>query len=213
MTVSPALIPDFIQAVTAAIDANAEEVTLLDQAIGDGDHVTNLQRGLTTLGGLAPELSAMDWSAALQKIGMSLMSSMGGASGALFGTLFLAMSKAMRNQAMELATLAEALTQGVEAVKLRGKADLGDKTLLDVLIPVAATLKQAATESWPLPQVLENIPRVAAAGVEATRDLPAGKGRASFLGERARGHLDAGAKTSQLIIQAITRVLEDATTA
>lgn len=208
MTVSPTLIPDFIQAVTAGIDANAEEVTLLDQAIGDGDHVTNLQRGLNTLKELAPQLSGMDWSAALQKIGMSLMSSMGGASGALFGTLFLAMSKAMRNQAMEAATLAEAFTQGVEAVKLRGKADLGDKTLLDVLIPVAAALKQATTESWPMPQTLEQIKRVAAAGVEATRDLPAGKGRASFLGDRARGHLDAGAKTSQLMITAIAEILE-----
>lgn len=207
MTISPALIPDFIQAVTAAIDENAEQVTLLDQAIGDGDHVTNLQRGLTTLVGLAPELGAMDWSSALQKIGMSLMSSMGGASGALFGTLFLAMSKAMRNQTMELSTLAVAFAQGVEAVKLRGKADLGDKTLLDVLIPVAAALTQAAAESWPMPQLLENIQQVAAAGVEATRDMPAGKGRASFLGERARGHLDAGAKTSQLMITAIVGVL------
>jgi dihydroxyacetone kinase-like protein len=159
------------------------------------------------LDALAEELGRMDWSAAFQKIGMSLMSSVGGASGSLYGTFFLSMSKAMRDKDMNLPNLAEAFSQGVESVKQRGKADLGEKTMLDVLIPVANALRQAARESWELPQALETVNRVAGAGCESTRDMIATKGRASFLGERARGHIDAGARTSQLIIGAIGDVL------
>ncbi|WP_306304568.1 dihydroxyacetone kinase subunit DhaL [Methylogaea oryzae] len=185
MTTSAALIPDFIRAVGAVIRDNAEEVTALDQAIGDGDHVTNLQRGLEALDGLAASLGE-DWSAALQKIGMSLMSSVGGASGSLYGTLFLAMSKSLKGKELDQASLAEAFAQGVEAMKQRGKAGLGEKTMLDVLIPVANALQEASAASLPLPQLLENVEKVAAAGAESTRDLVATKGRASFLASGPR---------------------------
>ncbi|HYE34480.1 dihydroxyacetone kinase subunit DhaL [Methylocaldum sp.] len=207
MPASTSEIKAYIQAAAIVIREHAEEVAALDQAIGDGDHVANLQRGLAALDSLAEELGQMDWPAAFQKIGMSLMSSVGGASGSLYGTFFLAMSKAIRNKEMNLPNLAEAFSQGVEAMKQRGKADLGEKTMLDVLIPVANALQQAAQESWALPQALENINRVAEAGCESTRDLIATKGRASFLGERARGHIDAGARTSQLMIGAIGDVV------
>lgn len=200
-------IRDFIQAIAASIRENADEVTELDQAIGDGDHVFNLQRGIDALVPLAVELSRMEWSAALQKIGMTVMSTIGGASGSLYGTLFLSLSKAMRGRSMDLPNFADAFTQGVEAVKARGKGDLGDKTMLDVLIPVAQTLRQAAAEALPLDQVLEQVRTAAEQGVESTRDLLAAKGRASFLGERARGHLDAGARTSQLMIEAVAGIL------
>jgi dihydroxyacetone kinase-like protein len=207
MPASTAQIKDFIQAASAVIHENAEEVTALDQAIGDGDHVINLQRGLAALEGLAAELGQLDWPTAFQKIAMSLMSSVGGASGSLYGTFFLAMSKALRDQEMNPPNMAEAFSQGVEAVKQRGKADLGEKTMLDTLIPVANALRKAAEESLALSQTLEHINRAAEAGCESTRDLLASKGRASFLGERARGYLDAGARTSQLMIGAITGVL------
>jgi dihydroxyacetone kinase-like protein len=207
MSASTTQIKAYIQAADAVIREHAEEVTELDQAIGDGDHIANLQRGLAALDALAEELGRMDWSAAFQKIGMSLMSSVGGASGSLYGTFFLSMSKAMRDKDMNLPNLAEAFSQGVESVKQRGKADLGEKTMLDVLIPVANALRQAARESWELPQALETVNRVAGAGCESTRDMIATKGRASFLGERARGHIDAGARTSQLMIGAIGDVV------
>ncbi|MDD5034470.1 MAG: dihydroxyacetone kinase subunit DhaL [Methylococcaceae bacterium] len=209
MPVSTIPIKAFIQAAEAAIHEHAEEVTELDQAIGDGDHVINLRRGLMALAGSANELESADWSATLQKIGMSLMSSVGGASGSLYATLFLAMSKAFKDREMNQRNLAEAFGQGVEAVKQRGKAELGEKTLLDVLIPVADTLQTAAAQSRPLPQLLDDIRRVAEAGCESTRELLATKGRASFLGERARGHIDPGARTSQLMIAAITGVLDE----
>ena len=212
MLITPAILPRLIQAIDDAIETNAETVTALDQAIGDGDHVINLQRGLHALKALADELGRLDdWAAAWQKIGMSLMSSVGGASGSLYGTLFMAMSKAAREQALDQAGFAEIFSLGVDAVKKRGKADAGEKTMLDVFIPVAESLKQSAAESVPLPEVLNMICGVAIAGVEATRDMLATKGRASFLGERSKGHIDAGAKTAQLMICAMSAVLAEST--
>ncbi|UZR27574.1 dihydroxyacetone kinase subunit DhaL [Methylococcus mesophilus] len=207
MPATPHLIPSLVQGAASAIHTHAEEVTALDQAIGDGDHVLNLQRGLDALAKQAESISALDWPAALQKIGMTLMSSVGGASGSLYGTLFIATGKAMKDREMNLANLAEAFAQGVEAMKARGKADRGEKTMLDVLIPVADALKSAAEHALPLPQLVDEVSRAAEAGMESTRDMIATKGRASFLGERAIGHVDAGARSSQLMISAIAEVL------
>lgn len=212
MPFTPALLPALIQAVNDTIEKNAAEVTALDQAIGDGDHITNLQRGLHALSTQSAELGQIaDWSTAWQKIGMTMMSTVGGASGSLYGTLFITLSKASRDRELNLKNFAEVFSQGVEAVKQRGKADAGEKTLLDVLIPVAAGLQQAAAASAPLPQVLQNLCNVAVAGMEATRDMLATKGRASFLGERTIGHIDAGAKTTQLMLCAIAGVLAGTT--
>jgi phosphoenolpyruvate---glycerone phosphotransferase subunit DhaL len=198
-----ALLPSLIIAVANAIDTNAEEVTALDQAIGDGDHVANLQRGLQALLEQNEALGQQDWQAALQKIGMTVMSTIGGASGALYGTLFVAMSKNLQNQALTKTTFADAFLSGVEAVKRRGKADKGEKTMLDVLIPVAELLQQEGSKPSKIMDVLDQVKKAAIAGVESTRDMVATKGRASFLGERSRGHIDAGAKSSQLMICAI----------
>ncbi|HEY8094694.1 MAG TPA: dihydroxyacetone kinase subunit DhaL [Methylobacter sp.] len=215
MQLVPALLPSLIQAIDNVIETNAEEVTALDQAIGDGDHVTNLQRGIKALAAQSDELARLDWAAAWQKIGMTMMTAVGGASGSLYGTLFVAMSKAARDRpvvsgverALDLLAFAEIFSSGVEAVKQRGKADAGEKTMLDVLIPVAASLRQAAVDSLELPVALENVAQTAIAGMESTRDMLATKGRASFLEERSRGHIDAGAKTSQLMICALVDVL------
>jgi phosphoenolpyruvate---glycerone phosphotransferase subunit DhaL len=208
MPITPALLPEFIQAIAASIENNADEVTSLDQAIGDGDHVFNLQRGLTGLKEHSAELVQLDWIAALQKIGMILMSTIGGASGSLYGTLFIAMSKAARDRALDLQGFAQVFAQGVESVKQRGKAGAGEKTMLDVFIPVADYL-QANKDSADLSEVLKNIARVAIEGMESTRDMVATKGRASFLGERSKGHVDAGARTGQLMICAVAAVLAE----
>ncbi|MCX7099292.1 MAG: dihydroxyacetone kinase subunit DhaL [Methylococcales bacterium] len=207
MTISPALLPQLIGAIVDVIENNAHEVTALDQAIGDGDHVINLQRGLQALMGEREALSQLDWPAAWQKIGMTLMSSIGGASGSLYGTLFIALSKAGKGQAITLQSFADIFSLGVDAVKLRGKAEAGEKTMLDVYIPVADYLRAAVAEGAALPAILAAIPQVAIVGMESTRDMIATKGRASFLEERSRGHIDAGAKTGQLMICAIVDVL------
>jgi len=203
----PALLPSLIQATDHAIETNAEEVTALDQAIGDGDHVTNLQRGIKALLAQGDELALLDWTKAWQKIGMTMMTTVGGASGSLYGTLFVAMSKAAQDRPLDLQSFAEIFNSGVEAVKQRGKADAGEKTMLDVLIPVAASLRHDAADSVAISEVLKNISRTAVTGMESTRDMLATKGRASFLGERSRGYIDAGAKTSQLMICALVDVL------
>jgi dihydroxyacetone kinase-like protein len=207
MTLTPAILPNLIETIAEVIEKNAEEVTALDQAIGDGDHVTNLQRGVQALMAQRDELSQLDWVTAWQKIGMTLMSSIGGASGSLYGTLFIALSKAAREQSLDLRSFADVFAKGVEAVKQRGKAEAGEKTMLDVYIPVADYLRTAAADSIALPDILATVSQVAIAGMESTRDMIATKGRASFLEERSRGHIDAGAKTAQLMICAIVDVL------
>jgi phosphoenolpyruvate---glycerone phosphotransferase subunit DhaL len=210
MEITPALLPKMVEAIADTIEQNADEVTALDQAIGDGDHVTNLQRGIEAVKAKSSELSRLDWAAALQKIGMTLLSTMGGASGSLFGTLFISMSKAVGDQPLNSQTFASVFSEGVEAVKKRGKAQAGEKTMLDVLIPASDSLQQAASESTPLGELLEKICQTAIAGMESTRDMVATKGRASFLEERSKGHIDAGAKTSQLMICAIADVVKEA---
>jgi len=207
MQIEPEILPHIIQAIADTIAKNAEEVTQLDLAIGDGDHVVNLQRGIHALQAQSTEIGKLDWTAALQKIGMTLMSTVGGASGSLYGTLFVTMSKALRGQVVDLKAFAASFGQGVESVKLRGKADAGEKTMLDVLIPAAQSLQAAAASSQPLPELLAFITRAAETGAEATRDMLATKGRASFLGERTLGHIDAGAKTAQLMISAIAEAI------
>ncbi len=207
MSYSPTLLPEIIQAIATTIEDNADTVTQLDQAIGDGDHVINLRRGIDALVQQSSELSVLTWSEAYQKIGMTLLTTMGGASGSLFGTLFISMAKTAKDKALDRSGFAEVFNQGVIAVKQRGKADAGEKTMLDVLIPVAQRLIELAPTSTAMNEAMDVINSVAEVGVESTRDMLATKGRASFLGERSRGHLDAGAKTSQLTIAAIISVL------
>lgn len=207
MNISSALLPDLIDAVADTIASHAEEVTALDQAIGDGDHLINLQRGLNALMAQSDELAELAWPIAWQKIGMTMMSTIGGASGSLFGTLFVAMSKAARELPLNQAGFAEIFMEAVNAVKQRGKSDIGEKTLLDVLCPVADYLQTAAAKNIDLTTMLTELDKVAIVGMEATRDMLATKGRAAFLDERSRGHIDAGAKTTQLMIAAVVEVL------
>lgn len=203
MSITPEYLPTFFNAIKTELDKHAEEITALDQAIGDGDHVTNLMRGLDAVMKIEQELVLMNWTAALMKIGMTLMSTMGGASGSLFGSLFLAMSKASKDTQMDTQNFAAIFDAGVESVKQRGRADIGEKTMLDTLIPACESLKQDIASNQALETTLANIKQAAKQGMLSTKDLLATKGRASFLGERARGHIDAGARTSQLIISVV----------
>lgn len=207
MEIKPVLLPEMIEAIDRIISANADEVTALDQEIGDGDHVYNLQRGIEALKQQEQDFTTLDWVAAWQKIGMTMMSKIGGASGSLYGSLFVTMSKAAKDQAMTLSVFADAFHEGVESIKKRGRADVGEKTMLDVLVPVAQYLQQAANEGVSGAELLQKLNAVAEAGVESTKDMLATKGRASFLGERTIGHIDAGAKTAQLMISAVSSVV------
>jgi len=205
---STQLIPSFLEQLKQELSANADEIVLLDKTLGDGDHLANLERGLDALIKQQDELAQLDWSAALMKIGMTLMSTMGGASGSLFGTFFLSLSKASKGSELDFTSFADCFEQAVESVKQRGKSDLGEKTMLDTLIPAAMSLKQSADNNKAYQDALDDLQQAAITGMESTKDMLATKGRASFLGERAIGHIDAGARTTQLIICTIAEQLK-----
>lgn len=208
MQFTSTILLDLIVAVAKTIEDNAEEVIVLDQVIGDGDHLINLQRGLVALNQQVTEIVKLEWASALQKIGTILLTTMGGASGSLFGTLFISMGKAAGDKkALNKQDFLDIYIQGVEAVKKRGKSEAGEKTLLDVLIPVAENFRQGLDANDDFFKLLEDINQAAIEGMKSTRDMLAKKGRASYLEEKSLGHIDAGARTSQLMICAITEVL------
>jgi dihydroxyacetone kinase-like protein len=199
---------DFIlraaDAVNQAILANESEIESLDREIGDGDHFINMKRGCTTIVAMHGELTMLSPDAALQRIGMKLLSTIGGASGPLIASFFMAMAKTVKEQGAEtLPENAAAFAAGVEAIKSRGKAGLGEKTMLDVLIPVSRSFTQLSAEGVALPELLDVLKAAAEQGMLSTRDMIATKGRAAFLGERAIGHIDPGARSSQVIISTI----------
>ncbi len=197
----------FLTAIKTTLMDHAEEVAGLDQAIGDGDHLINLQRGLDALIADADNLDSSDLSSAFSQIGMKLMSTMGGASGSLFGSMFVSMGKAAKDKSSDFADVVEVFSAGVESVKARGKADVGEKTMLDTLIPAVNSLQKSIEVNQSLEATLSNMKQAAEAGMLSTKEMLATKGRASFLGERARGHIDAGARTSQLMLFAIADVI------
>jgi len=197
-----------VAAVSAAVQAHEAEIESLDRALGDGDHYINVKRGVTTIAAMRDELAPLTPDVALQRIGMKLLSTIGGASGPLFASFFLAMAKRLKEGGAEdMAGIAAAFADGVEAIKQRGKSDVGEKTMLDVLIPVAQTLRQQAEAGAGLPVLLEAIKASAEQGMLSTRDMLATKGRAAFLGERAIGHIDAGAMSTQVMIAAVCDLL------
>jgi phosphoenolpyruvate---glycerone phosphotransferase subunit DhaL len=192
------------KAVNEAILANESEIESLDREIGDGDHFINMKRGCTTIVAMHGELTMLSPDAALQRIGMKLLSTIGGASGPLIASFFMAMAKTVKEQGAEtLPENAAAFAAGVEAIKSRGKAGLGEKTMLDVLIPVSRSFTQLSAEGVALPELLDVLKAAAEQGMLSTRDMIATKGRAAFLGERAIGHIDPGARSSQVIISTI----------
>ena len=197
--------------VAAAVRANADALTELDRAIGDGDHGANLRRGFDAVAALGAELDAMPPGQALQKAGMTLVMKVGGASGPLYGSLLMGIGKSLAGAANPApaggtpspSEIAEALRAGIDMVRQRGKSDAGDKTMLDVLIPVCEALDEGVSQSLPIPRLLDELDAAAARGRESTRALRARKGRASFLGERSIGHLDPGASSGRIIIDAL----------
>lgn len=191
-------------AIHAAIVANESEIESLDRAIGDGDHYINMKRGSEIIAGMYNELLPLPADEALNKIGMKLLSTIGGASGPLFASFFMNIAKVVKvnggNNPLEIAA---AFAGGVQAIMQRGKANLGEKTMLDVLIPVSTTFTLSALEGKSLAEICLTLKLAADTGLESTRNLIATKGRAAGLGERAIGHLDPGAKSCQVMVHAV----------
>ena len=199
---APDLNRALIDRTVATILAHTDELTTLDQAVGDGDHGLNMKRGFAAVAEAADEIAALALGPALQKMGMTLVMKVGGASGPLYGSLLMSMGKAMPAEASSREDFVASFAEGIEAVKRRGKSDRGEKTMLDVLLPVLEAIEGAEGD------VLNAARAAADAGLEATREMQATKGRASFLGERSIGHLDPGARSSVLLVHAVCDVLE-----
>ncbi|HYD34295.1 MAG TPA: dihydroxyacetone kinase subunit DhaL [Methylophilaceae bacterium] len=192
------------EAVKQAIAAHESELESLDRAIGDGDHFINMKRGSTTVVDMREELASLSPDAALNKIAMKLLSTIGGASGPLIASFFMAMAKAEKEQGTDTPQkMATAFAAGVEAIKQRGKSDVGEKTMLDVLIPVSQKFSELTSQNSEPRFIYIALKAEAEKGMLATKDMIATKGRASFLGDRAKGHIDPGAKSSQVIINTI----------
>jgi dihydroxyacetone kinase-like protein len=193
-----------IAAVQSAVLASEADIESLDRAIGDGDHFVNVRRGCEALAALAPQLVGLAFAPACQQIGTKLLSTVGGASGPLFASFFLAMGKELDGaDEPDGRHFARAFAAGVEAIRSRGKADVGEKTMLDVLIPVARLLVRLTEAGADIDTLTAKVKEEARGGMLATKDMMATKGRAQYLGERALGHIDPGAKTCEVAIVAI----------
>jgi dihydroxyacetone kinase-like protein len=199
---------DAVKEMAAAMEEHRRHLTQLDSAIGDGDHGTNMCRGfqaaLEHLKATNPKTS----SDALKDVSMTLIGKVGGAAGPLYGTAFLRASAALSDKEdVSPEDVAAALDAAVTGVKQRGKAEAGDKTMIDALEPAVKAAKEAASSGKNAGEVFRVAAEAAGEGAEATVPLTARKGRASYLGARAAGHMDPGARSSYLLLDAAARSL------
>ncbi|MBF6237787.1 dihydroxyacetone kinase subunit DhaL [Nocardia otitidiscaviarum] len=196
----------WVRSYAALIDQRAAELTALDAAIGDADHGINMQRGLAAAVAALADAPGASATEVCKQTGMILVRTVGGASGPLYGTFFLRVAEGLES-GTDVTTFAKAFRAGLEAVMARGKAERGDKTMVDALAPAADCLdRQLAVGSGPA-TALEAAVAAAEAGRKATAPMQARKGRASYLGERSVGHIDPGAMSAMLLVRAARQAL------
>jgi len=183
----------WIHAFADRIEENKALLTRLDSAIGDGDHGQNMVRGLRAA---RQSIEDDDIAGTLRKVAMSVISKTGGASGPLYGTFFLDAGRNADGETIDLSEWASMMRAGLEGVQRRGKAEAGEKTMVDALIPAIEALEEAASNDGNWPEALQNAASAAQQGMEATTPMVATKGRASYLGERSAGHQDPGATST-----------------
>ncbi|MDJ0814771.1 MAG: dihydroxyacetone kinase subunit DhaL [Desulfobacterales bacterium] len=200
------LLQSLVPPTLNTIIAHADELTQLDQAIGDGDHGINMKRGAEKILQDLPAICEKPADEALKTMGMALVMSVGGASGPLFGTLLMEMGKSLGSRPLTRDVLVECFADGIDGVKKRGRSDVDQKTMLDVLVPALQLLQENQTGS----NLISEMRETASASENRTIDMKALKGRASYLGERSIGHMDPGARTCGLAIREICNILEAA---
>jgi phosphoenolpyruvate---glycerone phosphotransferase subunit DhaL len=202
VTVPYAQVLAWIERFAATVAENREYLTQLDSAIGDADHGTNIDRGMKAAVGKIEGMEGGDIGSLLKTVGMTLVSTVGGAGGPLYGTLFMQMGTATAGKSeLEPEDWAGALDAAVEGVQMRGKAEVGDKTMIDALVPARDSFRAALADGASFAEALSKSAEGAEEGMRATIPLVARKGRASYLGERSAGHQDPGATSSQLLIK------------
>ncbi|MDZ5783843.1 dihydroxyacetone kinase subunit DhaL [Marinococcus luteus] len=203
MELSAAVMKQWALRINAKMQEHKDKLSELDQAIGDGDHGHNMARGFQEVANKVEDASYDDIGAMYKDVASTLISKVGGASGPLYGTAFLKAANAWKGKdVLDSAALTEGIEAAVGGIETRGKASLGDKTMLDVWIPVRDEMKEHGADA-------EKAAKTAANEAEATIDRIAKKGRASYLGERSKGHMDPGAFSSQLVFEALAEVYKE----
>ncbi len=198
---------EWIKACAQVLAENKDYLIQLDAAIGDADHGANMDRGFQAVKNKMPELSDKDIGTIFKTVGMTLLSTVGGAGGPLYGTFFIqAGTKTSGKMELTLEDWYIALDAALSGVIMRGKAELGDKTMVDALSPAVNALKLAVTNQEPIGKALMVSAEAAKKGMEGTIPIVARKGRASYLGERSAGHQDPGATSSYMILKAAAEV-------
>ncbi|BAY39229.1 dihydroxyacetone kinase subunit L [Nostoc sp. NIES-2111] len=206
--ISQAQILQWLQLFASTIEENKDYLTELDAAIGDADHGINMDRGWKKVSTQLPTLVDQDISSIFKTVSMTLISSIGGASGPLYGTWFLRASTAVAGkQELTEQDILGLFQAGLEGVLQRGKAQLGDKTMIDALAPALEKFGQAVGEGKNIPEALQQALAAAEQGMKETTPMLAKKGRASYLGERSIGHQDPGATSAYLMLQSLLAVV------
>jgi dihydroxyacetone kinase-like protein len=207
--ITKAQIVTWLERSAALLDAQKAYLTELDSAIGDADHGLNMARGFAKVLEKLPSVADTNIGSILNTTGMALISSVGGASGPLYGTFFMRASTAVQSrQELEPADLIRMLELGIEGVVQRGRAEIGEKTMLDALVPAAQALKKSVDSGADLLTALDGCVAAAEAGVQSTVPLVARKGRASYLGERSVGHQDPGATSASMLLSVLRDVIK-----
>ena len=197
----------WLQATAIIIEQNKDYLTELDAAIGDADHGINMNRGFQKVIAQLPSVADQDIGTIFKTVSMTLISNVGGASGPLYGTFFLkASAAAAGKQELTGEDISALLIAGVEGAAQRGKANLGDKTMLDALSPAASAFQQAIAAGASVAEALQQAVAAAEQGMKNTIPLVAKKGRASYLGDRSAGHQDPGATSAYLILKTLLEV-------
>lgn len=210
MTITKAHILRWLEKSTEVLNANKDYLTQLDSPIGDADHGTNMARGFNKVLERLPSVADKDIGNIFKTTGMTLISTVGGASGPLYGTFYMSMGAAVAaKEELTPAELSTMLAEGVAGIVKRGRAVVGDKTMIDAWTPALASLNQALADGKDTVDILEATTTGAEAGMRATIPLQARKGRASYLGERSIGHQDPGATSSYLLIKTLLDVVKE----
>ncbi|MGS4239092.1 dihydroxyacetone kinase subunit DhaL [Serratia marcescens] len=207
MALTKQQVVDWLMRCGEVFSRERDFLTRLDTEIGDADHGLNMNRGFNKVVEKLPSVADKDIGFILKNTGMTLLSSVGGASGPLFGTFFIRAAQAANaKQSLDLAELQQMMQEGVEGVVMRGKAELGDKTMCDAWWPVVESLGQSAQQNLSVAEALQRAADSAERAVESTITMQARKGRASYLGERSIGHQDPGATSVMLMMKTLAEV-------
>lgn len=203
-----AVVADWLRRFAGHVADNKNLLTDLDSAIGDADHGANMNRGMTAVVALLDQKEFASATDLLRQAGMALVSNVGGASGPLYGTFFMKAAAPLSDPGLDAGAFGKALLAGLNGVIARGRAELGDKTMVDAMSPAVEAFAAAAGTGASPAEAAKAASEAAAAGREATIPLVARKGRASYLGERSAGHIDPGAASTAFLFASLAEALE-----